>query len=271
MYRLRPCIGVQGMMREIIFDPSKHGILNSLKTIPMSIERGGGPSENEREFDQEVWERLKAEKKPVFVIDEARKTGVPEDVIQQFGREVAAIKEREDGPDAAFHFMHYMKIGEPVERTALAQKAYKGYMDEADYGYAAAIAQDAFGKESDEWKAASAASDAAWKKDAKREARDDEEVEDEPVVISKHATLADLFKTIAAIEEKTELGATHFEEELHDSFDTEIVQRLLALRGTSEASTLGVVDFFKAYDYDASDIQTFLPIKFSRAKSKKKK
>jgi hypothetical protein len=76
------------------------------------------------------WERLKVEKKPVFVIDEARKTGVPEDVIQQFGREVAEMKEREDGPDVAFHFMHYMKIGEADERLALAQKAYKGYMDE---------------------------------------------------------------------------------------------------------------------------------------------
>jgi len=122
----------------------------------MSIERGGGPTENERElgkeaeYDREAWERLKTEKKPVFVIDEARKTGVPEDAIQQFGREVAAAKERRDGPDAAFHFMYYMKIGEPDERLALAQKAYKGYMEADDFGYAMAIAQDAFGKESEE-------------------------------------------------------------------------------------------------------------------------
>jgi len=244
----------------------------------MSIERGGGPTENERElgkeaeYDRAAWERLKAEKKPVFVIDEARKNGVPEDAIQQFGREVAAAKEREDGPYAAFHFMHYMKIGEPDERTALAQRAYKSYMDEGDFGYAMAIAQDAFGKESDEWKTAHDANDAAWKKDAKRETREeDEEPKDEPVVISKTATLADMFKAIDDIEEATELGATHFEEELHDNFDTEIVQRLLALRDTPEAVTLGVVDFFKAYDYDASDIQIFLPIKFSHAKGKKKK
>ena len=240
----------------------------------MSIERGGGPSENEREpgmYDHEAWERLKAEKKPVFVIDEARKTGVPEDVIQQYGRGIAAAKEKNDGPDAAFHFMHYMKIGEPDERAAVAQRAYKGYMAEGDYGYAAAIAQDAFGKESDEWKTAHAASDSAWKTEAKPEKNEDEEPENEPVVIPKNATLADLFQAIDDIEEKTELGATHFEEELHDNFDTEIVQRLLALRDTAEAAKLGVVDFFKEYDYDASDIQTFLPIKFPRPKGKRKK
>jgi len=240
----------------------------------MSIEHGRGPAENEREvgeYDREAWERLKREKKPVFVIDEARKNGVPEDVVQQFGHEVAVAKEMEDGPDAAFRFMHYMKIGEPEERTALAEKSYKSYMDKDDYGYAMAIAQDAFGKESEEWKKANAANDAAWKKSAKREQREDEEPADEPIIISKNTTLADLFKAIDDIEEKIELGATHFEEELHDNFDTEIVQRLLALRDTPEALTLGVVEFFKEYDYDASDIQTLLPIKFSRAKSKKKK
>jgi hypothetical protein len=240
----------------------------------MSIEHGREPAENAREvreYDREAWERLKRERKPVFVIDEARKIGVPEDVVQQFGREAAETKEREDGADAAFRFMHYMKIGEPEERLALAQKAYKGYMEVDDYGYAMAIAQDAFGKESDEWKTANAANDAAWKKSAKREQREDEEPTDEPIIISKNATVADLFKVIDAFEEKTELGASHFEEELHDNFDTEIVQRLLALRDTPEAATLGVVDFFKEYDYDADDVQTFLPIKFFRARSKKKK
>ena len=129
----------------------------------MSIEHGRGPAENEREvgeYDREAWERLKRERKPVFVIDEARKIGVPEDVVQQFGREAAETKEREDGADAAFRFMHYMKIGEPEERTALAKKSYQSYMDEGDYGYAMAIAQDAFGKESEEWKKANAANEA---------------------------------------------------------------------------------------------------------------
>ena len=240
----------------------------------MSIEHGRGQAENEREvgeYDREAWERLKRERKPVFVIDEARKIGVPEDVVQQFGHEVAAAKETEDGPDAAFRFMHYMKIGEPEERLALAQKAYKGYMGEGDYGYAMAIAQDAFGKESEEWKKANAANDAAWKKSAKREQWEDEEPADEPIIISKNATVTDLFKAIDAFEEKTELGASHFEDELHDNFDTEIVQRLLDMRDTPEASKVSVVKFFNEQGYSADDAQTFLPIKFSRPWSKKGK
>jgi hypothetical protein len=241
----------------------------------MSIEHGRGPSENEREagkYDQRAWERLKREKKPVFVIDEARKTGVPEDIVQQFGREVAETKEREDGPDVAFHFMHYMKIGEPDERLALAQKAYKGYMDADDYGYAMAIAQDAFGKESEEWKKANAANDAAWKKSAKSEkSEEDEELAEEPIIISKNATVADLFKAIDAFEEKTELGASHFEDELHDNFNTEVVRRLLEMRDTPEASKITAVKFFNEQGYSVDDIETFLPIKFSRARSKKKK
>jgi len=240
----------------------------------MSIEHGRGSAENEREmgeYDHGAWERLKREKKPVFVIDEARKTGVPEDLIQQFGREVAEIKEREDGLDAAFHFMHYMKIGEPSERLALAQKAYKGYMEADDYGYAMAIAQDAFGKESEEWKKANAANDAAWKKSAKREKVEDEEPADEPIIISKNATVADLFEAVDAFEEKTELGALHFEDELHDNFNVKVARMLLDMRDTTKASKVSVVKFFNKQGYSADDVQTLLPIKFSRAQSKKKK
>ena len=138
-----------------------------------------------------------------------------------------------------------MKIGEPEERTALAKKSYQSYMDEGDYGYAMAIAQDAFGKESEEWKKANAANDAAWKKSAKSEkSEEDEELAEEPIIISKNATVADLFKAIDAFEEKTELGASHFEDELHDNFNTEVVRRLLEMRDTPEASKITAVKFF---------------------------
>jgi len=232
----------------------------------MSIESGRGFSE----YDTGAWERLKAEEKPVFAISKARENGVPEEIVQQFGREVVLLKENEDGADAAFRFMKNMNIGEPEERGAMAQKAYDAYMKEGDYGYAMAIAQDAFGKESDEWKRAKDAEDDASKNESKRESEvEDEDVEGEPISISKKATLADLFKAIDDIEVQTELGATHFEDELHDNFDKEIVQRLLGLRDTQEASTISVINFFKEYGYDVSDIEIFLPVKFSRAKKKK--
>jgi len=164
-----------------------------------------------------------------------------------------------------------MKIGEPSERLALAQKAYKGYMEADDYGYAMAIAQDAFGKESEEWKKANAANDAAWKKSAKREKVEDEEPADEPIIISKNATVADLFEAVDAFEEKTELGALHFEDELHDNFNAKVARLLLDMRDTPKASKASVVEFFNEQGYSVDDVQAFLPIKFSRARSKKKK
>ena len=101
----------------------------------MSIERGGGMAENEREvgeYDREAWERLKREKKPVFVIDEARKTGVPEDVVQQFGHEVAAAKEKRRGRcRVSFHalqdLLRALALGRPRDLVRRLVRAVRGY------------------------------------------------------------------------------------------------------------------------------------------------
>jgi hypothetical protein len=89
-----------------------------------------------------------------------------------------------------------------------------------------AIAQDAFGKESEEWKKANAALVMPPGKNPPntRSGKRMKSRQDEPIIISKNATVADLFKAIEAFEEKTELSASHFEDELHDNFNTEVVR-----------------------------------------------
>ena len=79
------------------------------------------------------------------------------------------------------------------------------------------------------------------------------------VELHEDATLTDLFDAIDAIEEEEGLGEVHFEEEVWDNFDPELAEKVLSLRGKSEAATTKLTDIFKG---PLEDISTYLPIDF---------
>lgn len=214
---------------------------------------GGTP-----EYNKAEWEELK-QGGEAFAINKGKEIGVPREELDRFAEDVVARETKNHNYAFIYRFMKGMGIGTEKELRAVGEKAYQSFCDAREFGSAMAMAEDVYGRDSTEYKRANEASEAEWKKA--------EVVEN--VIISKDATFADLFHAIKAIKEGSEV--LHFEEELWDNFDAEIVEEVLAFRDAraSKAAITKVLDFFKEHGYTQSDISTFLPIKFKREQRKK--
>jgi hypothetical protein len=164
-----------------------------------------------------------------------------------------------------------MQLGTDEEIRALGIKAFEYALKHGPYYLAKILADEIFGIGSEqriqvENKFSKPEVDEVYNK------RDLESAEEEgiKVSISRDATFAELFAAIDRIEQKEDLGALHFESELHDNFDDAVADEVLALRDVPEAASVRVLDFFKERGYSQSDVKSGLPISFQRRPSKKK-
>lgn len=221
-------------------------------------------------YDEVKWEKL--QKSPASAMDKGKEMGVPQEELDRFAQDVIARETENKDYGFVYRFRKGMKIGTEEEIRAVGEKAYQFLFENGNFGTAMRIAEDMYGKDSEEWKRANEANKAEQKKTEEKGKRKEERMEDEEqeleVSISKDATFADLFNAIDAIEEDEEF---HFDEELWDNFDSEVVEEILAFQDTqaSKAATTKVVDFFKERGYSQSDVSAFLPIKFKRERKSK--
>ena len=231
-------------------------------------------------YDEKAWEKLKQEggDRPAFVIAKGYETSVSKDELDRFAESVLSREMQNQNYGLVYRFRKDMGIGTEEEIRAAGEQAYKVFLERGDHGSATSIAENLYGRDSEEWRRAFVASEAELKKTEerrKRKERKEKEIEDEErelnATISKDATFTDLFNAINDIEEKEGLGELHFEEELWDNFDPEIVEEILAFREVqaSKAATTKVLDFFNERGYSQIDVSTFLPIKFKREQKKK--
>lgn len=219
-------------------------------------------------YNEAEWEKLK-QGGAAFAINRGKEMGVSQEELNRFAQDVITRETEDKNYSLVYRFRKNMGIGKEEEVKAAGEQAYKFFLESGDSGSAMGIAEDIYGRDSDEWRHANEANEAAWKKTEEKRKRKEEETEDEErkklnASISKDATFADLFKASDSIEEEEGLGELHFEEELWDNFDAAIVEEVLAFRDVqaSKAGTTKVLDFFKERGYSQRDVSVFLPIKF---------
>ena len=223
-------------------------------------------------YNKVEWDRLK-QGGPAFAINKGREMGVPQEEINQFAENVIARETENKNYGFVYRFMKNIGIGTEEEVRAAGEQAYRFFLESGDSGSAMSIAEDIYGKDSEEWGYANKTNEAAWEKTKRR--RRKEKIEDEEqelnIAISKNATFADLFSAIDAIEDKEGLGELHFEDELLDNFDSKVVEEVLAFQDTqaSKATTTKVLDFFKEHGYTQSVVSALLPVKFKQERKKK--
>jgi len=228
-------------------------------------------------FNEAEWDKLK-QGGAAFAINKGKEIGVPQEELDRFAQDVITRETESKNFGFVYRFRKNKGIGTEEEVRAAGKQAYEFFLKSGDPGSAMGIAEEVYGRESEEWKRASEANEAEWKKI--EEKRKKEEIKDKKrelkerelnVSISKDATFADLFSAIDVIEEKEGLDELHFEEELWDNFDGGTVEEVLAFRDVhaSKAATTKVLDFFKERGYSQSDVSVFLPIKFKRERKKK--
>lgn len=226
------------------------------------------------EYDEAKWEELRR-RGAADAIKKGREMGVPQEELDRFAQGVIARETESQNYAFVHRFRKNMGIGTEEEVKAAGEQAYRFFLESGDYASAMSIAEDVYGRDSEEWRRAREASEAEWKKTEERRKKKEEEMEDEErelnASISRDATFADLFNAIDALEEEEGLGELHFEEELWDKFDAEIVEEVLAFRDVqaSRAATTKVLDFFKERGYSQRDVSVFLPLKFKRERRKK--
>lgn len=223
----------------------------------------------EQPYDRSNWEKLK-KRGSAFAIIEGRKLGVPREELNRFAEEI--IEKAIGNQEYAFvyRFMTSMGIGTRETAINIGKQAFDLFMAHKEYSLAAAVAEDVWGRDSEEWKRADQASEAVWKKTEERIKKKEEKMEkgewELSATISKDATFADLFAVIDTVEGKEGIGELNFEEELWDNFNPDIVEEIIELRSSQEdkAATIKVLDFFKERGYSQKDVSVLLPIKFKR-------
>lgn len=222
-------------------------------------------SYNEAEWEKLKWEKLR-QGGAVFAINKGKEMGVPKEELDRFAEDIIARETENHHYGLVYSFRKDMGIGTAEEVRAVGEQAYKFFLEGGSFGSAMNIAEDVYGRDSEEWRRANEANEAERKK-AEEKRTGGEEMEDEErelnAIISKDATFVDLFNAIDAIEEEEGLGELHFEDELWDNFDATIMDEVLAFRDeASKAATTKVLDFFQERGYSQSDVSIFLPIKF---------
>lgn len=223
-------------------------------------------------YNKAEWEKLK-QGGAAFAINKGKEKGVPQEELDRFAEDVIARETKSQNYDFVYRFRKNMEIGTDEEIKTVGEKAYQSSFDAQDFGLAMAMAENVYGRDSEEWRRANKASEAEWKKT--EEKRKEKKIQDKErelnATISKDATFSDLFNAIDAVKEDEGLGELHFEEELWDNFNSEIVEEVLAFRNVqaSKAVITKVLDFFRERGYSQKDVSVFLPIKFKRERKKK--
>ena len=222
-------------------------------------------------YNEAEWAQLK-QGGEARALEKGRAMGVPQEELDRFAEEVIANAQANYDYFFVYRFRKNMGIGTEKEILDAGKYAYQFFL-RGGSDVAVHLAEELYGRDSDEWNRANEAFEARQKVvDEKRksvaETSDDvgEEEADVSVPISRNATFADLFAAIEAIEGEKGLDTLHFEEELWDNFDPVLVEEIFSFMTAQkdQAASTKVVDFFKERGYTQRDISAFLPIKFVR-------
>lgn len=227
---------------------------------PVKIESAG--------FDQAAWEKLKDFSRPADTIFRGRKNGVPPEELEKFAQEHIQLEIDRGNPDYAFDFMYNMKFGTPEQLREVGETAFNLLMSEQKFDRALRTAEAAFGKDSEQFKLAALklqeSIKQAQKKLTRRAAAEAKEI---IIKMPPAATMADLFAAIEKVEDDDNF---HFDEELLDNFNQDLIDEFNGIKNNpNQAAAVTVADFFKKYDYKPDDLSAFLPIKFSASKKSK--
>ena len=227
--------------------------------------------EKPEKYENPGWEKFKQWGAASAML-EGKKLGVPQEELDNFTREVIARETEKGDYDFIYRFRKNLTIGTEEEIRFTGQQAYQFLFEGEKFASAMDVAEEIYGKESEEWENASQANEAKIEKEEKErmEKKKTEDPEREiRVSLSKESTFSDLFNAVDAIEEEEGLDKVHFEEELWDNFGPEINDEILSLRENQDkASATKLIDFFKERGYSQKDISIFLPIKFKRERKK---
>lgn len=221
------------------------------------------PENPEGSFDREEWERTKLNFRGAAAIRKGREMGVPEEEIIKFAEE-NIVRKKENGDYAlVYQFRKNMKIGTPEVIRAAGEEAYKFLFEGNDFIAARNIAEEIYGKESEEWrKAEKAYQEESEEIERKKKEISVEDEEDLVVKISKNATFADLKEAIDNLLENHDFDDFHLDSELWDNFDQSLADEFFdALHGKKG---IKVIDFFREHGYSKKDITVYLPIKFDK-------
>ena len=239
-----------------------------------SPEQMGKPTEEPKErpippesYDEAKWIELKRSGLLPFAINQGKKMGVPQEEIDRFAEDFIARETKNKNYDLVYKLRKNMGIGTEEDIRIAGEQLYKFFLKNGQSDSIVDLAEEVYGKDSEEWRHANEMNK------AKKEEKDENEDEEQELKadIYRDATFADLFEAIDAIEEDVGLGELHFEEELWDNFNSEVAEKILAFRDVQEkeAANTKVLDFFKKYGYSQNDITVFLPIEFKRKQNKK--
>lgn len=236
-----------------------------------SIE-GDEPMENEDEIQEEVefdpekqqeWEELKKGDAPFRTLKWGQENGVPQSELESIFAEVVERERKKKSYGIEYNLRKSLsrtssRWGSPEDIEALGVQAYQEAVEADDIDSIKNIALDVYGKDSPEYL------DAFKRRKELEEkvAEEDAGIEEEELVIkiSSDATLADLFRELTSLEEVGGPGSIGFQEELHDNFDKDLVEKILDF--DSQKSKEKVIDFFDRYGCSKEDIEIYLPIKF---------
>ena len=222
---------------------------------------------SQESYNKTEWHKLK-QGGAASAINKGKEMGVPQEKIDQLAQDVIARETENQNYGFIYRFRKNMEIGTEEEVKSAGEQAYRFFIESGDSGSAMSIAEDVYGKDSEEWKLADESNEAKREKTKKKRKKREKEIKDNErelyVSISKNATFADFFNAIDTIKEEEGLSELYLEEKLYDTFNTEIVEEVLAFRDeqASKATTTKILNFFKERGYSQSDVSTFLPIKF---------
>ncbi len=231
-------------------------------------------TETPESYDVVAWDKLK-QGGAAFAISKGKEIGVPQEELDRFAQDVIAREIEDKNYGLVYRFRKNIGIGTEEDVRAAGEQAYKFFLESRDLSSAVSIAEDIYGRDSEEYRRAYKDNEAEQKKTKDKRKKKEAEIEDEEqelnVILSKDATFSDLLNAIDFIEKEKGLGELHFEEELWDNFDSEIVEEILSFRDiqASKAATTKFMDFFKERGYSQSDVSKFLPIRFKREQKKK--
>jgi hypothetical protein len=235
----------------------------------------GMPPKKEQVMNPEVlakWETLKKGHEYNAVV-KGRQTGIPDSLINDFIQQKIADKLKEKNYTWVSTFMKATGSGTEEEIKRIKELAFKQALEQKEY-IAIDLAEKLYGKDSDQYQKTAEVIAQAEAEEKKRREEIERKLEgkDIEVEISPNATIADLGRAVDRLKKKIGIDINFdedFDQELWDNFDNKVLDEFVTLRDSEESKKIKLLDFFKKHGYGKGDVESYLPIKFKKARKKK--
>ncbi|KKT48238.1 MAG: hypothetical protein UW40_C0051G0006 [Parcubacteria group bacterium GW2011_GWF2_44_17] len=216
-------------------------------------------------YDEKEWQTLQKTggmSRLESIVAQGYEIGVPKGELDRFAEIILTEEIHKGNYDVVYYFRKTMRIGTEKDVRTVGAQAYESFLERRKFASAMSIAEDLYGRNSNEWSRAHSAYETVPTKKEKRHGAKSH------VSLPQKATFFDLF---IAIEDTGEIVDDHLMDGLRSGFDTETAEAVFELREKrqSETATIGVLEFFEKRGYSEEDVTTFLPITFKRERKKK--